>query len=278
MKKIIFIIICSFFVLASCNEDQLTTYSGEKDNTSGIYFQRVGSYTYGTTNVTYADSTVYSFVGVKDTIKKATLKVTVRTFGNISDKDRPFVVKVVNDPIQTTAVEGTDFSIDYSKCIMPAGKSEGYVLVTLFRTAKLTKSSIRIKLKLEENEYFKFYISEYKESNVWNRKSRTIDALSYVLRFAEIYTMPSYWASFGNSFFGAWTPEKYSVVNNVAGWIPSDWSSAGMAGAKVAYGRFDYVARAVQTYLQQMADKGTPVKDGDGSNMQLPSPYSVIYQ
>lgn len=278
MKKTIFIIICSFFVLASCNEDQLTTYSGEKDNTSGIYFQRVGSYTLGTPNITYADSSLYSFVGVKDTIKKATIKVTVRTLGNVSDKDRPFVAKVVNDPIQTTAVEGTDFTVDYSKCIIPAGKSEGYVYVTLLRTAKLTKSSIRIKLMLEENEYFKFYISEYKASNVWNQKTRVIDALSYVIRFSEIYSMPSYWGSIGYIFFGTWNPVKYAVVNNVAGWTPSDWSNAGMAGAKVAYGRFDYVARAVQSYLQQMADKGTPVKDEDGTNMQLPSPYSIIYQ
>lgn len=277
MKKIIFII-CSFFVLASCSEDQLTTYTGEKDNTSGIYFQRIGSYTLGTSNITYADSSLLSFEGVRDDIKQSTIKVTVRTFGNVSDKDRPFVVKVVKDPLQTTAVEGTDFTVDYSNCIMPAGKSEGYVPVTLIRTAKLLKSSLRIKLMLEENDFFKFYITEYKASNVWNRDSRIIDARSYVIRVAEIYTMPSYWGSSGLSFFGTWTPEKYAVVNNVAGWLPSDWKNAGMAGSKVAYGRFDYVARAVRTYLQKMADSGTPVKDGDGTNMQLPSPYSIVYQ
>lgn len=278
MKKIIYLAICSFFILFSCKEDKLVTYNGEKDNTSGIYFQRVGSYTLGTPNVTYVDSSTYSFAGVVDTIKKTTVKISVKTFGNISDKERPFVVKVNSDPKQTTAIEGTDFTIDHASCVIPAGKSEGSVSVTLYRSSKLTKSSLRIKLTLEENEYFKFHITNYKASNVWNQNTRVIDALSYVIRFAEIYTMPSYWSFSGDEFFGTWTPAKYATVNSVAGWLPSDWSNAGMAGSKVAYGRFDYVARAVQAYLQEMADKGTPIKEEDGTNMQLPNPYSVVYK
>ncbi len=274
MKNIKYILISIIVFLISCSEDQLITYSGEKDNTSGIYFQRTGSYTVGTPNVTYLDSTVYSFAGVN--AQSSTINVLVRTFGNLSDKDRPFVIKIVNDPIQTTAIEGSDFTVDYTKCILPAGKSEANIPVTLIRTEKLTKTSLRIKLMLEENEYFKLYIAEYKATNVWNQNVRTIDSRYYVIRFAEIYTMPSYW-SFAAPYFGTWTPEKYKVVNDVAGWTPSDWKTAGMAGSKVAGGRFDYVARFVQSYLQQMADKKTPVKEGDGSNMQLPNPYSIIY-
>ena len=135
---------------------------------------------------------------------------------------------------------------------------------------------MRLKIELLENEYFKFYIKNYKASNVWNSTSRTIDAKYFVLRFDEKYTRPSYW-DFATSYFGTWTSEKYRVVNEVAGWLPTDWNSAGMAGAKVAAGRFAYVARGAQAFLQEKANSGMPVKEADGTNMQLPSPYEVIY-
>lgn len=277
MKNKIIIFIALSFGLFSCTEDTLITYQGEPDNTSGIYFQRTGSYVVGTPNVTYIDSTVYSFAGVHDSIRTATVNVQVRILGNLSDIDRPFVVKIAEDASQTSAVEGVDFTIDYNKCILPAGQATANVPVRIIRTQKLTSSTLRLKISLEENEHFKLYIKEYKASNVWNQTARNIDATSYVIRFAEQYSRPSYWTLFGGTYFGTWTPEKYKVVNDVAGWVPDDWKNAGMAGSKVTGGRFDYVARAVQAYLQQMADNGTPVKEKDGTNMQLPNPYSVIY-
>ena len=277
MKKIKLILISAIFLAVSCSEEQLITYQGETDGTSGIYFQRTASYTYGTPNVVYTDSTEYSFAGVSSEIQSGTVNVVVRTFGNISNTDRPFVISVVNDPAQTTAVEGVDFTVDYTKCVIEAGKSETYIPVTVMRSEQLTESSLRIKLTLEENEYFKFHITEYKANNVWNQSARMIDARYYVIRFTEISTTPRYWTLLGTKYFGTWTQRKYKVVNEVAGWTPADWSTAGQAGAKVALGRFDYVARMVQSYLQQMADNGTPVKDDDGSNMQMPSPYTVSY-
>lgn len=277
MKQSIIIILLSVLSIISCTEDRLITYGGEDDNTSGIYFQRVGSYVYGTSDLTYTDSLTYSFAGAKEEMVSQIINVQVRTFGNISDVDRPFLVKPVVDSKESPAVEGVDFEIEYEQCIVVAGKADASVPVRLLRTSKLTTTSLRLKIELLENEYFKFHIKEYKASSVWNRTARSIDAKYFVLRFDERYTQPSYW-SYSESKFGMWTVEKFRVVNEVAGWEPKDWKYAGMAGSKVASGRFDYVARAVQNYLQQKYDNGTPVKEANGSNMQLPSPYEVIYE
>ena len=63
----------------------------------------------------------------------------------------------------------------------------------------------------------------------------------------------------------------------VCGLTPTDWSNAGYAGAKVSLGRFSFFAVAVQRYLQEQADAGTPELDSDGSYMQLAPSYSVDY-
>ena len=275
MKTKILLFIGLALSLISCSEDTLITYQGEPDNTSGIYFQRTYSYELGTPNMTYIDSASYTFAGVNDLIREVQVNVPVRTLGNVSNVDRPFLVEASTEE-GFNAVENVDFTIDYDNCIVPAGQSTAVVPVTILRTAKLTSTIVRFKLTLKENEHFKLYIKEYKASNVWNRTDRMIDASSYVIRFTEQYTIPSYW-TFAATYFGTWTPEKYKVVNDIAGWKPSDWRYAGMAGQKVTAGRFDYVARAVHNYLQEMADKGTPVKESDGTNMQLPDPYTVIY-
>ena len=92
-----------------------------------------------------------------------------------------------------------------------------------------------------------------------------------------MYTEPWYWSMFGDGFFGTWTPKKFIVVNSVCGVSSTDWNSAGYAGAKITYGRFNFFATAVQKYLQEQADAGTPELDSDGSYMQLAPSYSVDY-
>ena len=94
---------------------------------------------------------------------------------------------------------------------------------------------------------------------------------------SEMYTAPSYWNSFGDDYFGSWTPRKYVIVNTACGLTAADWANAGYAGAKVSLGRFSFFAVAVQKYLQEQADAGEPVLDSDGSYMQLAPAYAVDY-
>lgn len=81
----------------------------------------------------------------------------------------------------------------------------------------------------------------------------------------------------GTYYFGAWTANKYAVVNRVCNLSEQDWQDAGKAGARIKYGRLGYMALAVQQYLQQQADKGEPQTEKDGSYMQLGVEYKVDY-
>lgn len=56
-----------------------------------------------------------------------------------------------------------------------------------------------------------------------------------------MYTEPWYWSMFGDGFFGNWTPKKFLVVNSVCGLSAADWDNAGYAGAKIQYGRFNFL-------------------------------------
>lgn len=61
------------------------------------------------------------------------------------------------------------------------------------------------------------------------------------------------------------------------GWTIQDWRSAGLDGAKITYGKFNYAATLMKNKLQALADDDQPVYDEGGIFMQLGSSYSVDY-
>ena len=203
------------------------------------------------------------------------MSATIRTMGKVVDYDRPF--KVVVDQEGTTAIEGKHYEVNLDTVVVPAGKSTAYVRVRFFRTDDMMEKAVRLALRLEDNEYFKCYFPEYKNTNAYSATGVMIHGDVFAFSLSEMYTEPSYWAMFGDDFFGDWTPKKYIVVNSVCGLTPSDWSNAGYAGTKVQYGRFNFFATVVQKYLQEQADAGTPELEADGSYMQLAPSYSVDY-
>lgn len=260
------------FLLSACEKQDIPFFTTDD---AGIYFQRVTSYIYGSTTEFYADSLAYSFVSAQASAKSVMLLATVRTMGKVADYDRPF--KVVVDEAGTTAVEGKHYELDLDTVVVPAGASTAYVRVRFYRTDDLMERTVRLALRLEDNEYFKCYFPEYKNTSAYTATGELIHGNLFAFSLSEMYTEPSYWSMFGGSFFGDWTPKKYLVVNAACGLTPADWSEAGYAGTKVQYGRFSFFAVTVQKYLQEQADAGTPVSDSDGEYMQLAPSYSVDY-
>ena len=268
--KIILFILTLNVVFSACEEQDIPLFTTDD---TGIYFQRVSSYR-GTTEY-YADTISYSFVSSSAMLQDTVLQATVRTMGKVADYDRPF--KVVVNQEGTTAVEGVHYELDLDSIIMPAGTSTAFVRVRFFRTKDMMEKAVRLALQLEDNEYFKCYLSEYKNTNVYEVEGKIISGNLFAFSLSEMYTEPSYWSMFGGNFFGGWTAKKYIVVNSVCGLTLEDWDDAGLTGAKVSYGRFGFFAAAVQKYLQEQADAGTPELDSDGGYMQLAPSYSVDY-
>lgn len=270
--KIILFVLSLTLVFSACEKQDISVFTTDD---SGIYFQRVTSYIYNSTTEYYGDSVAYSFASAKASVKSVVLSATIRTMGKVVDYDRPF--KVVVDQEGTTAIEGKHYEVNLDTVVVPAGKSTAYVRVRFFRTDDMMEKAVRLAIRLEDNEYFKCYFPEYKNTNAYSATGVMIHGDEFVFSLSEMYTEPWYWSMFGDGFFGNWTPKKFLVVNSVCGLSAADWDNAGYAGAKIQYGRFNFFTTTVQKYLQEQADAGTPELDSDGSYMQLAPSYSVDY-
>ena len=270
-KKILYLFLLPL-IFTACETKDIPVYTSDD---AALYFQRTASYIWGSTTVTYSNSTEFTFAGAAAEKNSVTYSAAVRTMGNVTDYDRPFKVEI--DKEMSTGIQGVHFDTNLDTLKIKAGKSNAYVRITFYRTPDLLDSTLTVVLHLIENEHFNARIDEYKKTNQWNSSSENLDGTRYTFKFNEQYSEPTYWSWFGEGFLGPWTPQKYIVVNSVMGWTVNDWSQAGQAGAKVSYGRLGFAAKAVRNYLQEQADNDTPVKDKDGSYMQLADGYTVDY-
>lgn len=270
-KKILYLFLLPL-IFTACETKDIPVYTSDD---AALYFQRTASYIWGSTTVTYSNSTEFTFAGAAAEKNNVTYSAEVRTMGNVTDYDRPFKVEI--DKEMSTGIQGVHFDTNLDTLKIKAGKSNAYVRITFYRTPDLLDSTLTVVLHLIENEHFNARIDEYKKTNQWNSSSENLDGTRYTFKFNEQYSEPTYWSWFGEGFLGPWTPQKYIVVNSVMGWTVNDWSQAGQAGAKVSYGRLGFAAKAVRNYLQEQADNDTPVKDKDGSYMQLADGYMVDY-
>lgn len=268
----ILLVLVFWGLLGACEKKEIPTFTTDD---SGIYFQRVSSSYYGTTTEFYSDSLSFSFLSVEASAKSEVLSTTVRTMGKVVDYDRPFKVEI--DQEGTTAVEGKHYEVAFDTMVIPAGKSSAEVQIRFFRTDDLLEKTIRLALRLKDNEYFKCHFPEYKNTNAYTTKGVQIHGDLFAFSLSEMYTEPRYWNRQGKKYLGEWTPKKYLVVNAVCGLSDEDWDNAGLAGAKVTLGRLSFFAIAVQKYLQEQADADTPEVDSDGKYMQLAPAYSVDY-
>ena len=271
--RIILFALISFPFLWSCDKKEIPVFASDD---AGIYFQRLTNAVYGSTTEYYGDSTDFSFAGANAYYTSHVLYAPVLTMGKVVDYDRPF--KVVVDMEETTAVEGKDFEIELDSLVIKAGTSKAEVPVRIIRTETLLEKTLKIVLRLQENEHFKCYLETYKNTNLYTAKGEQISGVRYVFTFNEMYTQPNFWKNYAEKdYFGEWTAKKYQVVNQVCGLTPIDWQYANYYGYKMQSARLPFFARTVRIYLQEQADAGNPVTDSDGKYMQLAPNYEVDY-
>lgn len=271
--RIILFALISFPFLWSCDKKEIPVFASDD---AGIYFQRLTNAVYGSTTEYYGDSTDFSFAGTNAYYTSHVLYAPVLTMGKVVDYDRPF--KVVVDMEETTAVEGKDFEIELDSLVIKAGTSKAEVPVRIIRTETLLEKTLKIVLRLQENEHFKCYLETYKNTNLYTVKGEQISGVRYVFTFNEMYTQPNFWKNYAEKdYFGEWTAKKYQVVNQVCGLTPIDWQYANYYGYKMQSARLPFFARTVRIYLQEQADAGNPVTDSDGKYMQLAPNYEVDY-
>lgn len=276
MKKYILLLIIATSIYA-CKEDKFLTYNGEYN---GIYFQRNASVTYASGGLSmvikrsYVDSIFYNFAGVKQETKFKIESFPVKLMGNVVNYDRKINYKVNTE--LTTGIEGVDFEINYDTTYLKAGQSSANILVKFFRTSRLRTEQVRVALDLAESNDLKLLMNSYYQSTDWRNNTEVFNANIFKFVFTEKVVKPRAWP---DSHFGTWTIDKYNILNDLMEWTATMWANANnpSTGSPIAWGTFGYAAFSFQEYLQNKADAGTPVKEEDGSFMQLAGVYIVDY-
>ena len=268
--KNIFYLLLMAVAIGACSKDDIHTFDLDE---SGIYFQYGGQARLYQNIDAYYDSLSYSFSTAREDLTDTILYTRVRTMGKVRDYDRTFSVSV--DAENTTAVEGVHYTIDYTQAVIPAGESEIKFPVKFMRTADLMEKRVSLTLRLNDNENFKVYFDEQKNTNIYNATGEQIQASTFKFVVSEIYTKPSYWSFMTE--LGTWSVTKMRLVCKLFDVPISDWNRGGYADSKVQAGYSVPWAFKLRRYLQEAADNGNPVKDDDGSYMQLGTGYEVDY-
>lgn len=265
--------ILGFCLIAlSCKQEDIMLFDREE---AGIYFQHGWQTRLLINSETYIDSAAFSFSVASFTTTDTILNARIRTMGNVKDYPRP--VKLSVDQERTTAVLGTHYDIDVSAAVVPAGANHVLFPVHFYRTPDMLEEAFALVLKIEDNEHFKVYFTDQKNTNVHTAVGERIEADRFQFVVSEIYTMPGYWGLFGNTFFGTWTVAKYRFLNQTVNWTPVGWQTAGSTTSEVQLGRFGTAALMVRNALQELADAGTPMREADGSFMQMGANFQVDY-
>lgn len=267
-KKILLgIAVLTALLMQSCSKEDFMTFD---DSKSGIYLQRVYTTTINGTPISFTDSAVVSFSNYKADVTQLRLYVPVAIMGPVADHDRRFSLSV--DESLSNAVKDVDYTFSDSACYIPAGQTSTNVFVIIKRTSKLETTPVRLIFKLESNENFTVELEKYNSYVNWAQKGTELCGSKYKIIYSDIYDMPYQWDWYGADYWGTWTITKEKTLNQVMGWTHGSWNDG-----TVKYGLMPYSAKQLKKYLQAQADAGTPVKDEDGSYMQLPDPYTVDY-
>lgn len=255
----------------SCNKEPLL-YQGEDDNSSGIYFYSVATYTPEGIPLSFRDSVSYSFQNDPARFTDYTMNIPIRTLGNISNKDREFKIKVIGG----SAKQGVDFEALKETYIIPAGKSTTTVPIKLYRNPILLTKSIDIKLQLVEFGDYKLLLPYL--LNMGNNKM--LDATQFKIGYSELITEPEKFADPGRAYFGDWSVKKFKILNELMSWKTSDWRyvNTGSNFYPVNTTRFNYAASIFKTYLEEKYREGNPVYEDDGTTlMQLGPSFEIDY-
>ena len=260
--KHIFWCIALFVSATACQKEEIMLFDRED---AGVYFQfsmfvqYVDSYTFPLQS--YPLSTELSSVA------------PIRVMGNLKDYPRP--VKVVIDEENTTMVRGVHYEIDLSEPVVEPGESMAYITVKIIRNDDYVDNELKLVLRLEDNEHFKAFLEKQKASDVYTSTLGEISANTFTFIASEVYTENIYWTFYGTSYFGTFSHKKLVFIDRFMGWPHYDWTVFNTGAVTIL--SIGMAAPLVRAELQRLADAGTPMREEDGTLMQLGASFRVDY-
>lgn len=264
-------------IVTGCTEG-LDTYQGE----NGIYFDT--NYQGG---VMLSDTINVSWGMKNSSVTSQVINLNVKLLGHTADVDRVFEVLVEtaimpdgseippvqepdpDDPSQSAetdvpildAAPGVDFVMPPVSYVMPAGKAEVIIPVTVLRNETLHLARRAFKVSLVANDQLKFLYTRNMpkyddEGNV------TYYAMDYqrVIVLDEKFPIPYWWLVRGQPYFGDWSQKKAALICDVMNIDREKW----LDDSALSEGYLKFCGRYMHNYLLE-----NPHYEDDGSLMVM---------
>lgn len=272
------VLLVTGFSLASCKKEMMS-YEGME----GVYFAvRSGPYYAAPSTWPYRPYTNVEFVKYAANIQELSVSIKMMITGPVKDYDRPFRVEL--NPDSTTAQVGVHYMPLPETGIIPANAIEGYIPVTLKRTADMLVQNKTIGLRLVANEHFGLAFPDWKalpDVGLASRGNDTAwDATLHTINVNDLMVQPAVWrgsvVAGTNKEAGSWgafTRKKMELMCKLFNLKYEDFST----DVTMTLVLSNLITSEMTRYLVDKFNAGTPVKEDDGRLMWAGSvPWTSI--
>ena len=208
-----------------------------------------------------------------------TYNFKIAVTGYPADHDREFTV-VATDT--TNAVEGRDFTIENTKCVIKAGESYTYLKVTAHRSEQMLNDTLLLQLKIVPSDELTLMFTDFKDAPVipsgystyndnpfyfpgTDVKSVNHNAAFHSLWLYDVPIKPAGW--YGTEIggiFGKFTAKKWRLLMEITGTSIADFASQ----TTMPSARAQALGETFGKYLLDMAaSEETCIVDEDGTMM-----------
>lgn len=140
--------------------------------------------------------------------------------------DREFIV--IANPDSTTAINGRDYEGLQDKYVIKAGETSTVVRLTAHRSAEMEGDTLRLQLKLQENEYFKLVYDNFEDrqgsyspyENV--AFSQNHNAAYHNIWLYDVMVQPGGWWA---GLFGPFSAKKWRLMMEKTNTVIDDYAS-----------------------------------------------------
>ena len=258
MRKYIYysgIFITLLLTLNSC-EKEMMNYEGE----DALYFDVRSSL------VAHEFFTAVPFGSIIE--NDVEFECRVMTSGYPKSYDREF--NVIVNPDSTTAEKGRDYEGLTDTYVIKAGERYATVKLTVHRTAEMFGDTLRLQLKLLENEYFKLLYTDYEDGpnnfapNDNKEFSNNHNAAFHNIYLYDAVTQPKGW---WRKQFGNFSAKKWRLMMQVTETTINDYDNLTVT---MPMNRADAISEKFARYLLEMAkSRETVILDEDGTMMYV---------
>lgn len=245
--------------LGACNET-IQTYDGE----TGIYFAMLQSGS-SEDNPRYDTSSGVPFAlthGATDSL----FMLRVKIIGRVTDYPRAFSYRVVG--AESTAVEGSDYTLPDAPCEVAAGEVYGYIPIRFYRQPSLDGQERTLTLELQANENFTLPLTSWLPVN--GTETVGTDIIRHTVTVSDKYVRLDGWS---DMFYGTYSDKKIKLMCSVfeltlADFLPDALSYVEKKVLGQNFRRYlEDEERAGRTVYEDYLDaEGNPVKMESGSD------------